>query len=113
MSEASARDTIGRMQGAFMPENAEGVNKTIQFVLTGDDGGTWTAGIADGTCTVKEEPTEDASVTITMTPENFVKLVTGKLQPAMAFMTGKLKIKGDMMLAQKLGKFFDLKSLSA
>ena len=39
-----------------------------------------------------------------MTDENFVGLVTGKLNGQLAFMTGKIKIKGDMGVALKLGK---------
>ena len=37
-----------------------------------------------------------------MTSEDFVNMVNGQLAPQMAFMTGKLKIKGDMGLALKL-----------
>ncbi len=103
---ATARELMAQIQGAFVPENAEGLNKKIQDELTGDDGGTWTASIADGSCSVAEEPSDAADVTVTMSASDFVDMMTGKLQPTMAYMSGKLKIKGDMMLAQKLGQFF-------
>ena len=45
---------------------------------------------------------KDADCTISITPENFMDLVTGKLNPMMAMMTGKVKIKGDMGVAMKL-----------
>lgn len=111
MSEPTARDLISRMESVFVPENAEGVNKIIQFDLVGEGGGIWSACINDGACTIKEEPTEEADVTLKMEPEHFVSLVRGKLNPAMAFMGGKLKLRGDMMLAQKLSKYFNLKGL--
>lgn len=103
---ATARELMDKIEGAFVPENAEGLSKTIQYELTGDDGGTWTASIADGACTVKEAPTDSADVTVTMSATDFVDMMGGKLQPTMAYMSGKLKIKGDMMLAQKLSQFF-------
>ena len=41
---------------------------------------------------------------MTMTSEDFVKMFKGELNPTQAFMSGKLKIKGDMMIAMKLEK---------
>ncbi len=45
---------------------------------------------------------QDADCTIRMSEENFTKLVKGELNPAMAVMTGKIKISGDLKLATKL-----------
>lgn len=47
---------------------------------------------------------EDANATLTMTSANFVKIFQGKLSSTTAFMTGRLKIDGDMMSAMKLEK---------
>lgn len=47
-----------------------------------------------------------ADCTITISPDNFQKLVDGKLNPMMAMMTGKLKIDGDMSVAMKLQSLF-------
>lgn len=47
-----------------------------------------------------------ADCTVTITPENFQKLIAGKLNPMMAVMTGKLKIDGDMSVAMKLQSLF-------
>ena len=55
-------------------------------------------GVASVVAGVKSEP----NLTISMSGENFVELATGKLDGTMAFMTGKLKVKGDMGLAMKL-----------
>ena len=50
---------------------------------------------------------EKPGVTITMKVEDFVALASGNLDPMQAFMGGKLKISGNMMLAQKLGPILE------
>jgi putative sterol carrier protein len=50
-----------------------------------------------------------ADCTVTITPDNFQKLIKGKLNPMMAVMTGKLKIDGDMSVAMKLQSLFGKK----
>jgi putative sterol carrier protein len=45
---------------------------------------------------------KDAECTLTITPENLIAIQQGKLDPTMAFMTGKLKVKGNTAIAMKL-----------
>ena len=45
---------------------------------------------------------KDADATVVITIENLVAMAKGELDPMMAFMQGKMKVLGDMMLAQKL-----------
>ena len=45
----------------------------------------------------------DAQCTMTISLENFMAMAEGKLDGTAAFMTGKLKIQGDMGIAMKLG----------
>ena len=52
----------------------------------------------------KGEPAEKPNCVMSMNEENFTKLFAGKLDATTAFMSGKLKIKGDMALAMKLEK---------
>nr|KAG5694108.1 hypothetical protein BaRGS_005863 [Batillaria attramentaria] len=51
-----------------------------------------------------------ADTTLTLSDENLVGMVTGKLQAQQAFMSGKLKLSGNIMLAQKLGELFNAAS---
>jgi len=76
-----------------------------KFVLNGPNGGTWIVDLRKDTLGVREDNSE-AKCTVSMSDENFVKLVTGELKAETAFMTGKLKLYGDMGLAIKLGKLF-------
>lgn len=89
-------------------EKTKGMDCTYQFDITGDDGGQWYIVISDGDAAVNAGAAENPSITITMEASNFVNLLQGKLNGQMAFMTGKLKIKGDMGLAMKLQSVFNL-----
>jgi len=53
---------------------------------------------------VQAGSTGNAKCTVTCAANDFMNIVSGKMNPQMAFMSGKLKIKGDMGLAMKLQK---------
>jgi putative sterol carrier protein len=80
-----------------------GLNNTYVFDIEG--AGAWTVAIADGALTVTEGAGE-GDCTISANEENFEKIVAGEQNPTTAYMTGKLKIKGDMGAAMKLQKLF-------
>jgi len=83
------------------PSAIAGLNANFQFDLSGDDGGTWHVNVADGKAEFGEGAT-DANVTILMSADDFKAMVNGELNATQAFMTGKLKIQGDMSLAMRL-----------
>jgi putative sterol carrier protein len=85
-----------------------GMKAVYQFEITGDGGGDWFVNIADGDVSVGEGKAEKPSITLTMDANNFMDLLAGKLNGQTAFLTGKLKIKGDMTLAMKLQSVFAL-----
>jgi len=84
------------------PNKAKTVNAIYQFDLTGDGGGTWTVDLTQPKVLAGAGATA-AQCTITMTATDFIDIIAEKLNPQMAFLQGKLKIKGDMGLALKLG----------
>ena len=49
-------------------------------------------------------PGGKANCTMTLSSDDFVKMFKGQMNPTQAFMGGKLKIKGDMMMAMKFEK---------
>ena len=63
--------------------------------------------IKDGEMQAHEGEAEAPTLTIKMSDEDFVKLIKGELNGMTAFMMGKIKLQGDMMLAQKLAGFID------
>jgi putative sterol carrier protein len=79
------------------------MNNTYVFDIEG--AGVWTVAIADGGITVNEGA-GDADCTFATSEESFEKIVAGEQNPTTAYMTGKLKIKGDMGAAMKLQKIF-------
>jgi len=85
------------------PDRIEGMNNTYVFDIEG--AGAWTVSIADGAVTVTEG-SGDSDCTFATSEENFEKIVAGEQNPTTAYMTGKLKIKGDMGAAMKLQKLF-------
>ena len=84
------------------PDVATKINSSYQFELTGDNGGSWAVDLTKKEDFVTGGTIENPKVTITMAAKDFVDLVEGRLNGQMAFMQGKLKLKGDMSLALKL-----------
>ena len=78
------------------------INAIYEFQIDGPTGGTWTLDLTAPGGQVKSGSAGNANCTVKMGDENFVKMVSGQLNPQMAFMTGKLKVTGNMGLALKL-----------
>ncbi|XP_063311373.1 hydroxysteroid dehydrogenase-like protein 2 [Pelobates fuscus] len=86
-------DTVNSTKGVY------------QFVISGAEEGKWFLDLKNDKGKVGEgEPSYKADVVMSMDSEDFVKMFAGKLKPTLAFMSGKLKIKGDISLAIKLEK---------
>jgi putative sterol carrier protein len=105
---ATVKETFDAMAGRFRPDKAAGVNATIQYEITGDQGGNWHAVIKDGQCAVNAGVAASPTLTLTMSAQDWLDMVGGKLSGQMAFMSGKLKLKGDMGLAMKIGSLFQV-----
>ena len=80
-----------------------GMNNSYLFDIEG--AGRWKVDVEDGKVSVSEGG-GDADVTITTSSDVFSQIVAGEQNPTTAYMTGKLKIKGDMGAAMKLQKLF-------
>jgi putative sterol carrier protein len=90
------------MVAKFDPRKAEGLNASIQFDLSGDNGGSYWVRIADGKMETGTGKADDAKMTLKSSADDFANMMAGKLNPMQAFMTGKIKIQGDTGLAMKL-----------
>ena len=76
------------------------------FVLAGSEPGEWYLDMASGKGAIGQgaHPEGKSNVHMSMKSEDFNRMFKGKLKPTLAFMSGKLKIKGDMGMAMKLEK---------
>ena len=81
-----------------------GMNNSYAFDIEG--AGQWTGKVTDGAVAVESGMADGADCTISTSQEVFEKIVAGEQNPTSAYMTGKLKLKGDMGAAMKLQKLF-------
>lgn len=66
----------------------------------------------NGECSVHEGTAEAPTLTLIISDDNLKAMLTGELNGISAFMSGKLKVEGDMMLAQRLPNIFDTAKLA-
>ncbi|MFZ5817256.1 MAG: SCP2 sterol-binding domain-containing protein [Bacillota bacterium] len=94
---ATMRDRV-----AANPAKIATLKASYQFDLAGEGGGTYHASFDNGSFDIGEGAADNPGCTVSMSAADFQAMVEGKLNPTAAFMSGKLKIKGDMGLAMKL-----------
>ena len=88
---------------------AKAIGAKYQMNVTGPTGGEWYVDVSDSGPSCKEG-TGPADCTITITDEDFQKLVENPQANGMQlFFSGKLKVTGNQMLAMKLQKLFGLR----
>jgi len=98
----SVADLFNSMPTRFQADKAADTTMGILFDLSGDNGGQWFVNIAGGQLNVTEgAPAVVPSATVKMTAEDFQAMSSGALNPMMAFMTGKVKVDGDLNSVMK------------
>lgn len=99
-------ETLNAMVQSLDPAAAKGVNAVIQLNATGDGGGQYQMAIADGKMHVKEGVAEKPTVQINVAAKDWVDIINGQLDPTKAFMSGKLRIAGDLGLMMRFQRMF-------
>jgi putative sterol carrier protein len=97
------REFFETLETRVDPAKAAGMTASYRFDI--DGAGTWTVDVDDGKVSVTEDGA-DADCTISASSETFLKIANGEQNPTAAYMSGKLKVKGDMGQAMKLQKLF-------
>lgn len=103
---ASCKESFDMMPSRFKKEAAKGLNCVYQFDLAGDGGGKWHVLINEEKCEVKEGPHASPNITISMAAQDYLDMVSGKANGQMLFMSGRLRISGDMGLALRMQSLF-------
>ncbi|KAJ7335377.1 hypothetical protein JRQ81_013318 [Phrynocephalus forsythii] len=97
--------TFKIIKAAITEDVVKSTQGLYRFELSGEEAGTWYIDLkSKGGSVGSGDPPGKADVVMSMSSADFVKMFSGKLKPTMAFMSGKLMIKGDMALAIKLEK---------
>ena len=99
-------ESFNAMASIFNPAAAAGMTKTLQWNITGDEAGVWAFQIVHGEGKLIPDGVEKPDITFTVSDKDWLSIADGKLDATNAFMTGKLKIAGDMMLAMKVPTLF-------
>lgn len=102
--EISAARVVEKLPSRFIRENAEDLCVTFQFLI--EDDADFFISIQDQTCTVAQGEHPDPNVTLIMDAATMVEVINGKKDGMSAFLSGKLRAEGNVMLATKLGKLF-------
>ncbi|XP_004412076.1 PREDICTED: peroxisomal multifunctional enzyme type 2 isoform X3 [Odobenus rosmarus divergens] len=98
-------EEIGRRLKDIGHEVAEKVNAVFEWHITkgGHAAAKWTVDLKSGSGKVYQGPAKgSADATFTLSDEDFMDVVLGKLDPQKAFFSGRLKARGNIMLSQKL-----------
>ena len=102
----TCKDIFDAMPKGFDPEAAGDWSAVVQYNISGDGGGNWTVTVKDQTCAVAEGTVEDATATVETDSETWVGIAEGTVEPTTAFMTGKIRIMGNMADVMKSQKVF-------
>jgi putative sterol carrier protein len=86
----------------FKPDKAAGIDVTVQMNITGPNGGDWVVTIKNQELEVKEGKHLSPTLALEMAEADYLDLVNGKMSGEKAFLTGKLRFKGNIALALKL-----------
>jgi putative sterol carrier protein len=96
--------SMDKIRSLISPELIEKTKGVYLFKISDAEPSSWRLDLKNGSGSLTSGAEEGANCTMTMTSEVFNNMVKGSLKPTAAFMSGKLKIKGDMGLAMKLEK---------
>ena len=86
----------------FKPEKAAGIDITVQINITGPNGGDWFVTIKDQKLDTKEGTHPSPTMKLSMAESDYMDLINGKMSGEKAFMTGKLRFKGNIGMALRL-----------
>lgn len=104
----NVNELISHMPANMNAAAAGNLQTTVQYRITNP----MYIVLDNGQCTVHKGTADAPNLTLIISDENLIAMLTGELNGIAAFMSGKLKVEGDMMLAQRLPAIFDTAKLS-
>lgn len=104
--ESTPQEVFDSMRSSFQPAKAKGVHARYQWDLSGSQGGEWWIDVDDGKCKMGKGKIDNPNVIFVATDKDWVAVSNHQLGGTWAYLTGRLKIRGDQGVARKLGEMF-------
>jgi putative sterol carrier protein len=104
--ESTPQEVFDSMRGSFQPAKAKGVHARYQWDLSGPQGGQWWIDVEDGKYKMGKGKIDNPNVTFVAKDKDWVAISNGQMGGTWAYLTGRLKIRGDQAVARKLGEIF-------
>ena len=99
----SARELFEGLEGRIDPARARGTTASYRFDVAG--AGSWRVQVNDGAVEVSESDAP-ADCVIRASEEDLLRVVRGELSAMTAYMTGRVRVEGDIGLAARLRDLF-------
>ena len=109
MALETVKEVFETMPKVFAADRASGVDAVFQFHISGKEAGDWHIIVKNAACEIFQGVHSDPSVTLSLIDSDWVAMCTGQLDGMSAFMSGKLKASGNVMLAQQIPTLFPLR----
>src|SRR5215813_13866259 len=104
--DSTPQQIFDSMRGSFQPAKAKGVHARYQWDLSGPNGGQWWIDVEDGTYKMGKGKIQNPSATFIAKDQDWVAICHDQLSGTWAYLTGRLKVRGDQNVARKLGEIF-------
>ena len=104
--ESTPQEVFDSMRGSFQQAKAKGVHARYQWDLSGPQGGQWWIDVDDGKYKMGKGKIDNPNVTFVAKDKDWVAVSNHKMGGTWAYLTGRLKIRGDQGVARKLGEIF-------
>jgi len=104
--DSTPQEVFDSMRGSFQPAKAKGVHARYQWDLSGPHGGEWWIDVNGGTYKMGKGKIPNPSVTFIAKDKDWVAICHDQLSGTWAYLTGRLKVRGDQTVARKLGEIF-------
>jgi len=111
----TARQILASAPGRFRPEKSQNLHSIFHFIISGDENFEVSLIIENGICTLVDALQGNPSCVVKTSAKTYVELETGKANPQMALMMGKVKVSNisEMMKFAKCFRRFDESQVSA
>jgi putative sterol carrier protein len=104
--DSTPQDVFDSMRASFQPAKAKGVHARYQWDLSGPQGGQWWIDVEDGKYKMGKGKIDNPNVTFVAKDKDWVAVSNHQIGGTWAYLTGRLKIRGDQGVARKLGEIF-------